>query len=218
MHRKRDTLTASTQVANHRKICEFYPKRCQNDTQLATSGDLKLSSYSLYNINLQTKNGKNVFKPLYAFSLKSEENPLSQEAIEFLTSNPNPDLLSRTSEKLRWYRYKNNLLQKDIAKKIGIDRSTYIHYESTTHDLYPQDKLKKLANLFGINIKKLLDDYNLFLYNGQGKQIKALRNAMGLTISEFARLYKTYPQTIRKWEKDEVIIFKSTWEKLFNET
>ena len=175
-----------------------------------------LSSYSLYNINSQTKNGEFIFKPLYAMSLKIKEIPLSQEAIEFLNSNPNPDLLKSTGKKLRWYRYKNNLLQKDVAKKIGIDRSTYIHYESTTHDLYPRDKLKKLANLFGVNIKKLLDDYNLFLYNGQGKQIKALRNAMGLTISEFAKLYNTYPQTVRKWEKDEVTILKSTWEKLFN--
>lgn len=65
-----------------------------------------LSSYSLYNINLQTKNGENAFKPLYSFSLKSEENPISKEAAEFLNSNPNPDLLKSTGEKLRWYRYK----------------------------------------------------------------------------------------------------------------
>ena len=177
-----------------------------------------LSSYSLYNINSQSKNGEFIFKPLYAMSLKIEEIPLSQEAIEFLNSNPNPDLLKSTGEKLRWYRYKNNLLQKDIADKIGVYRSTYIHYETNTIDLYPRDKLKKLANLFGVNIKKLLDDYNLFLYNGQGKQIKALRNAMGLTISEFARLYNTNPETVKKWEKDEVIIFKSTWKRLFNKT
>lgn len=175
-----------------------------------------LTSYSLYNINSQIKNGEFMFKPLYAMTLKIEEIPLSQEAIHFLNSNPNPDLLKNTGEKLRWYRYKNNLLQKDVADKIGIDRSTYIHYESTTHDLYPKDKLKKLAHLFGVNIKKLLDDYNLFLYNGQGKQIKALRNSLGLTVKEFARLYNTTPNTVRNWEKDEVIIFKSTWKKLFN--
>ena len=175
-----------------------------------------LSSYSLYNINLQTKNGEFIFKPLYAMTLKIEEILLSQEAIEFLNSNPNPDLLKSTGEKLCWYRYKNNLLQKDVADKIGIDRSTYIRYESTTHDLYPLDKLKKLAHLFEINIKKLSDDYNQFLYNDQGKQIKALRNRLGLTIPEFARLYNTTPNTVRKWGKDEVIILKSTWKRLFN--
>ena len=174
-----------------------------------------LSSYSLYNINFQTKNGEIIFKPLYAMTLKFEENPLSQEAIEFFYSNPNPDLLKSTGEKLRWYRYKNNLLQKDVADIIGVDRSTYIRYESTTHDLYPKDKLKKLAHLFGVDIKKLLDDYNLFLYNGQGKQIKALRKGLGLTIPEFARLYNTTPNTVRNWEKDEALIFKSTWKRLF---
>ena len=175
-----------------------------------------LSSYSLYNINSQTKNGENAFKPLYAFSLKSEKNPMSKEAAEFLNSYPNPDLLKSTGEKLRWYRYKNNLLQKDVADKIGVDRSTYIHYESTTHDLYSTDKLKKLAKLFGVNIKKLLDNYNLFLYKGQGKQIKALRNTLGLTVKAFAKLYNTTPNTVRNWENDKVVIFKSSWERLFN--
>lgn len=174
-----------------------------------------LSSYSLYNINSQTKNGENAFKSLYAFSLKSEGNPLSKDAAEFLNSNPNPDLLKSTGEKLRWYRYKNNLLQKDVADKTGVYRSTYIHYETNTIDLYPSDKLKKLAKLFGVNIKKLLDDYNLFLYNGQGKQIKALRNRLGLTVKEFARLYNTTPNTVINWENNKVIIFKSSWEKLF---
>ena len=109
-------------------------------------------------------------------------------------------------------------MQKDVAEKIGIDRSTYIHYESTTHDLYPKDKLKKLAKLFGVNIKKLLNDYNLFLYKGQGKQIKALRNNLGLTVKAFAKLYNTTPNTVRNWENDKVVIFKSSWERLFNKT
>ena len=175
-----------------------------------------LSSYSLYNINIETKNGEIVFKPIYAFSLKSEENSLSEEAAKFLNSNPNPDLLNSTGEKLRWYRNKNNLSQKDVADKIGMSRSTYIHYENNTTYLYPKDKLKKLANLFGIKITKLLDDYNLFLYNGQGKQIKALRNKLGLTIPEFARLYKTTPNTVRNWENEKVVVFKSSLERLFN--
>ena len=159
-----------------------------------------------------------MFKPLYSFSLKFEKNPLSQEAIDFLNSNPNPDLLKSTGEKLRWYRYKNNFLQKDVANKIDIDRSTYIHYETDVTYLYSQDKLKKLAKLFGVNIKKLLDKYNLFLNNGQSKQIKALRNRLGLTIPEFARLYNTTPNTVRNWENEKVVISKSSWERLFNKT
>ena len=101
MYRKRDTLGASTQVANYMKICDFYPKIGQNDTPLTTSGDLMLSSYSLYNMNLQTKNGKIIFKPLYALTLKLEKNPLSQEAIDFLDSNPNPDLLKNSTASSR---------------------------------------------------------------------------------------------------------------------
>ena len=34
--------------------------------------------------------------------------------------------------------------------------------------------MEKIAQLFEIPVERLLDDYNLFLRNGQGKQIKAI--------------------------------------------
>ncbi len=168
---------------------------------------------STCHILYKTQNGKRIYKPLYILNFKLDGATLTEDAIEFLKLDPNT--LKHTAEKLRWYRYKSGLLQKDIADKIGVDRTTYIHYESTDHDFYPRDKLISLSKLFGVPIKSLLDDYNKFLYNGQGIQIKALRKKKGLSVSEFARLYNTNPQTVRSWEKDEVVIFKSTFEKLF---
>ena len=107
-----------------------------------------LSSYSVCHAHHQEKNGETVLNLLFALNLKFDKTPLKQAAIDFLNSNPNPDSLKYTGEKLRWYRYKNNLLQKDVADRIGVDRSTYIHYVTNNHDLYPQDILKKLAKLF----------------------------------------------------------------------
>ena len=34
---------------------------------------------------------------------------------------------------------------------------------------------------------ELMDDYNLFLYRNQGKQIQAKRQALGMTIVEYAK-------------------------------
>ena len=46
--------------------------------------------------------------------------------------------------------------------------------------------MEKIAQLFEVPVERLLDDYNLFLRNGQGKQIKAIRMKLGLTQREYA--------------------------------
>ena len=132
----------------------------------------------------------------------------------FLQQHPDPVLLTHTAEKLRWYRLKNGLLQWEVADHIGIDRSTYIHYESKSYNLYPPESLKSLADLFGISVTMLLDGYNRFLFNGQGKQIKALRVGMNLTQIQLARLLYTTRKTVKEWESDRVTISKIMWKKL----
>ena len=46
--------------------------------------------------------------------------------------------------------------------------------------------MEKIAQLFDVPVERLLDDYNLFLRNDQGKQIKAIRMKLGLTQREYA--------------------------------
>lgn len=46
--------------------------------------------------------------------------------------------------------------------------------------------MERIAQLFEVPVERLLDDYNLFLRNGQGKQIKAIRMKLGLTQREYA--------------------------------
>ena len=115
---------------------------------------------------------------------------------------PTPDLLDSTADKLRWYRLKNGYLQVEIADMIGIDRSTYIHYEEPTRKFYELDKLQLLADLYKVNIESLLNDYMLFLYKGQGKQLKALRTSFGLTQNELADLFNTPKSNIKYWEQE----------------
>ena len=83
--------------------------------------------------------------------------------------NPNPNRLESVSDKLKWYRIQNGLLQRDVAKVMEVDRTTYSRYEENVLEAYPLDKLAKAAELFGIDVTALLDDYNLFLYHGQGQ-------------------------------------------------
>ena len=90
--------------------------------------------------------------------------------------------ITETADKLRWLRYQKGLRQRDVADYAGIYRSTYIHYEEYGKDFYSPKHMEKIAQLFEVPVERLLDDYNLFLRNGQGKQIKAIRMKLGLDI------------------------------------
>lgn len=166
------------------------------------------------NIIQSVKNGKVTVRPLYILSFPLAQFSKLTEAEIFLKTYPNPEKLTHTADILRWYRHKNNLLQKEAADAIGVDRSTYIHYESREHNLYPADKLKALSQLFGVPVSSLLDDYNKFIYEGQGEKIKALRNRLNLKQAEFAKLLSTTVKTVKLWEEEKTAISKNMYKRL----
>ena len=125
--------------------------------------------------------------------------------------------ITEIADKLRWYRYQKGLRQRDAADYAGIDRSTYIHYEEAGRDFYPKEHMEKLAELFEVPLEDLLDDYNLFLLRGQGEQIKAIRQRLGLTQKVYAAQLGVPLQKFKRWEQGNVQIFKSTWEKYFKQ-
>ena len=84
----------------------------------------------------------------------------------------------------------------------GIHRSTYVHYENIEQKLYNIDYLQKIADIYNINIACLLDDYMMFMYKGQGKQIKSLRKSLGLTQDKLADLFGTPKSNIKHWEHE----------------
>ena len=125
---------------------------------------------------------------------------------EFLQHYPTPNMLDNTADKLRWFRLKNGYLQSEIADIIEIYRSTYIHYEEPTRKFYVLDKLQLLADLYQVDIKCLLDDYMLFLHRGQGKQLKALRKALGLTQGQFAEMVGVRYISLKQWERERCVM------------
>jgi len=124
-------------------------------------------------------------------------------------------IIANTADKLRWCRYRKGLLQRDVADYADIDRSTYVHYEEATRDFYPLDKMEKLAELFEAPLEDLLYEYNLFLYRGQGRQIKAMRKAQGMRQQEFALKFGIPITRLKGWEQDKSKMSKSSWESLF---
>ena len=125
-----------------------------------------------------------------------------------------PDKLISTADKLRYYRYKKALFQREVADYAGLDRSTYIRYENGM-DYYPPDKLAKIAELLEVDVSELLDDYNAFLRDDQGWQIKSLRRSMKLTQKEFGKRFGAHAGTVKRWENGKARILKRTYQKMF---
>ena len=182
-----------------------------NDEKWRVFHNLGRHSYLM----VQNISGEVKFSPLFihSFPLLAPHHLLESEKFNIRFSDPSQ--ITEIADKLRWYRYRKALLQREIAELIGIDRSTYIRYEEYGHDYYPIEHMKKLADLYGVPVTELLDEFNLFLYNDQGKQIKEIRNRLGLSRKEYAKIIGVHPGSLKKWELNTVRIYKSTWERYF---
>lgn len=152
---------------------------------------------------------------VYVFNFRVVYPHWNTKAEMLFYKYPDPNKIPTVAERLQYYRHKKSLLQKDVAKAVEIDRTTYTSYENINHRNYPLNILQKIANLFEIDIVALLDDYNYFLYNGQAKQILDKRKSLGLTQYRFGKLYGVSVRTVRGWEKNRIQISKKVWERIY---
>lgn len=106
-------------------------------------------------------------------------------------------------------------MQKDVAAQLGISRKRYAMYELGDVDSYPKDIMDKLFEIYEVPLDDLLDEYNRFLYKGQGRLIREYREMLGLQKRPFARMLHIAPNTLRAWESEAVQINVHSWEKHF---
>ena len=127
------------------------------------------------------------YAPMYIHSFRLIAPRRLLEAQLFNQQYQNYEDIPNVQDRLRWCRHHMGLMQKEVADLIGISRGHYI------------------------------DDYNRFLYKGQGKMIREYRGSLGLKKKPFARLLKLDPGTLRCWESDQKRMFKDSWEKYFKD-
>lgn len=160
--------------------------------------------------------GGYICAPLYCHSFQLLRPHFLTEAEKFNIKYPNPETIPNIADKLRYYRYKKDLLQREVAEFAGINESTYISYENPSRDYYPKDKLCKIAELLEVDVYDLLDDYNRFLFDGQGEQIRKIRKSMGMTQYQFAKLHGVSAGAVKRWESGKDRVFKETWQSLIS--
>ena len=101
---------------------------------------------------------------------------------------------------------------------IGVYRSAYIHYEEPSRRFYELNKLQLLADLYQVDIECLLDDYMLFLYRGQGKQLKAMRKELGLTQRQFADMIGVHYISLKQWVRERCVMLYENYIKVMYHT
>lgn len=125
--------------------------------------------------------------------------------------------ISRIPDRLRWCRHHLGLMQKEVAVQLGIARSTYASIEAGTFDFYDKNIVDKLAALYQIPVEDLLDDYNRFLYYGQGRAIKQYRQHLGMNKQELAAFLHLDPSIVYVWEAEKKRVSKRSWKKYFQD-
>lgn len=117
-------------------------------------------------------------------------------------------------ERLRWCRHRLGLMQKEVARQVGISQTLYEEMERGNCQEYPAHAVDKLSALYQVPVEDLLDEYSRFLYNGPIDQIRTARERLGLSRKAFAELAGVGKKSVRDWEVGRKKVSKKSWERL----
>lgn len=163
----------------------------------------------------RAKDGNIQYAPLYIHTFRLIAPRKLLDAGIFNQQYYNYEEIDNVPDRLRWYRHHMGLMQKEVAEQIGITRGHYIDFEAGCVDYYPKEIVDKLAAFYKIPVGDLLDDYNCFLYKGQGKLLRKYRKNLGISRKAFAEMIGIHPETLRTWETDQKRVLKDSWKEHF---
>ncbi len=156
-----------------------------------------------------------IYSPLVVITVTSLKNDIKYD-MDFLNKNyssENPPV--ETKDKLKFYRYKKGLTQKQVSEHANIDYATYSSYENDERDYYNQKYMVSIAEILDVDISELVDEYNMFLYNEPHLAIKKLRQSKKMTQFEFSRVYGISVRSLKAIESGKQRVLKRVWERMF---
>ena len=160
-------------------------------------------------------NGVPDYAPLYVHSFRLIAPRKLKEAQTFNVKYHALSDIHNLPDRLRWCRHHAGLMQKEVADRIGITRAVYVDMETGSVDHCPAAVADRLSALHGVPVEELLDGYNLFLYRGQGEQIRSYRERTGLGRRRFAEMLGVSASSVKAWESGRVRVSRRTWERCF---
>lgn len=120
-------------------------------------------------------------------------------------------------ERLKWLRTSRGLRQMDVIQGTGVSRSVYLNLEMGLTDHVESAVADKLMVFYGVSEETLLDEYNRFLYRGQGGTILELRRNARMGKKAFAKHLGVSSSSLKAWETEEVRVSKRSWGRHFGE-
>ena len=117
-------------------------------------------------------------------------------------------------ERLAFYRNNCGYTQEQIAQLLNMTKYQYSKYEYTIKDKYNVSFINSILKIYNILPEDLLDEYNLFLYHGQGAQLEQHRKSLGLNVQEYADYLDVPYRHLTLWIKDKNRMGKGTFEKI----
>ena len=117
-------------------------------------------------------------------------------------------------EKIRKIRKQKKLKQRDLAKILNVERSTYSGWE-TGKDTIPLRKLIELSNYYNLSIDYLtgLNNKKEYMFVSEninpiaiGKEIKIVRKEKNLKQKDLAKILKISPSTYSVYENGKILI------------
>lgn len=169
-------------------------------------------SDNLYSVYKKRKN-KTEYSLMYIHTFTFVVGRDYKECEKYNLEITNPYELENINEKIKYFRLKSSLYQEEVAKIIGIDRTTYISYENGLR-VYPIEVMTKLSNMYNVDLDVLLDDYHRFIYFNQGQNIKKIRKELGLNQDELAELLGVSFNVIKRAEQEKVRFLEKNYIKL----
>ena len=163
----------------------------------------------------QTQNSIVRYVPLFIHSFVLCAPRKILEATQFNQRYRRYEEIDNVPDRLRWCRYSRGLMQAEVAKLAGVSRAVYIDIECGITQHIPREMVQCLSSFYGVPMTDFLDEFNQFLYDGQGKRIRAYRESLGLGKKPFARKMGIPVNCLREWENDRKIISIKCWEKHF---
>lgn len=155
------------------------------------------------------------FAPLYIHSIHFIRARRLIEAQAFCRQYTGLSDIVSLPDRLRWCRHQAGLTQREVAERIGVNRSVYVNLETGAVDHCSAEIADKLSALYNIRVEDLLDEYNLFLYRGQEEQIQTYMEQFGMGRKKFAKTLGICDSSVRAWESGQVRVSRESWEKYF---
>ena len=155
------------------------------------------------------------YAPMYIIQVDLRPRRKMSEVSELRSQYDFVEEIDNVPDKLRWLRYSNGLLQRQVAEAIGITPAMYKLLENGSKPLAQKEIVDKLAEFYGVRAEELLDGYGRFCYYGQARAVRAYRERLGLGRKPFSKYTGIPLASLREWEDGKKTVSYKSWEKYF---